>query len=454
MPSPKDVSVTQGSCQVPLSLAVRSGDAPGSASVPPATDRGAGVFKRTRRLPSQRAPGGRGAAGPMKRHRPNGRTHGFGVCAIGAVLACASVANATTPGAYTIQHTESHAVRVTILTDGLEHPWSLAFLPDGRMLVTERPGRLRYVGADGTLDPTLIDGLPATVAEAGQGGLHDVALHPDFGRNRLVYIAYAGKKGRRYGTELARGRLDGHRLEDVEVLFRALPKSHGGRHFGGRVVFDGKGHVFLTLGDRGDRPRAQDLGDHAGSVIRLAEDGGVPADNPFVSVPGARPEIFSLGNRNVQGAALNPWTGELWTHEHGPQGGDEVNVIRAGANYGWPVITYGKNYGIGTTIGEGTHRDDVASPVHQWTPSIAPSGMAFYDGDRFPGWRGSLLVGALKFRLLVRLELAGERVLREERMFEDVLGRIRDVRVGPDGLVYILNDHPNGVIARLEPEGG
>ena len=386
--------------------------------------------------------------------RPRRRILGFGGCLVAAALGYASVASATSPGAYTVQQTERHAVRVTILTDGLEHPWSLAFLPDGRMLVTERPGRLRYVEADGTLDPTPIEGLPAAVAEAGQGGLHDVALHPDFAHNGLVYIAYAGRNGRRYGTEIARGRLDGHRLADVDVLFRALPKSHGGRHFGGRVVLDGKGHVFLTLGDRGDRPRAQDLGDHAGSIIRLAENGGVPADNPFVAMAGTRPEIFSLGNRNVQGAAINPWTGELWSHEHGPQGGDEVNVIRSGVNYGWPVITYGKNYGIGTSIGDGTHRDDVAQPLHQWTPSIAPSGMAFYDGDKFPGWRGSLLVGALKFRLLVRLDLDGERVVHEERMLKDVLGRIRDVRVGPDGFVYLLNDHPNGVIARLEPEGG
>ena len=390
----------------------------------------------------------------MKRRSLLRRMHGASGCLAVLMLACAGAASATTPGAYTIQPSERHAVRVTILTRGLEHPWSLAFLPDGRMLVTERPGRLRYVEADGTLDPNPIGGLPAAVAQAGQGGLHDVALHPDFARNRLVYIAYAGSGGGGYGTELARGRLDGHRLADVEVLFRALPKSRGGRHFGGRVAFDGKGHVFLTLGDRGDRPRAQDPGDHAGSVIRLAENGGVPPDNPFVPVAGARPEIFSLGNRNVQGAAMNPWTGELWTHEHGPQGGDEVNVIRSGSNYGWPVITYGKNYGIGTSIGEGTHREDVARPIHQWTPSIAPSGMAFYDGDKFPGWRGSLLVGALKFRLLVRLVLDGARVVHEERMLEDVLGRIRDVRVGPDGFVYLLNDHPNGVIARLEPENG
>ncbi len=387
----------------------------------------------------------------MKHEKRQRRCLATGACVVAVAWLCAVAASATTPGAWTVQPTERHAVCVTILTEGLEHPWSLAFLPDGRMLVTERPGRLRYVEADGTLDPTPIRGLPAAVADSGQGGLHDVVLHPDFAHNRLVYLAYAGKRGRRYGTELARGRLEGHGLEDVEVLFRARPKSHGGRHFGGRVVFDGKGHVFLTLGDRGDRPRAQDLGDHAGSVIRLTEDGGVPPDNPFASVADARPEIFSLGNRNVQGAAMNPRTGELWAHEHGPQGGDEVNVIRSGANYGWPVITYGKNYGIGTSIGEGTHRDDVAPPVHQWTPSIAPSGMAFYDGDKFPGWRGSLLVGALKFRLLARLELDGARVVHEERMFEDVLGRIRDVRVGPDGLVYLLNDHLNGVIARLSP---
>ena len=356
-------------------------------------------------------------------------------------------------GADTVERTERHDVRVRILTRGLVRPWSLAFLPDGGMLVTERQGRLRHVAADGTLDPEPISGLPEAVTERRQGGLHDVVLHPDFARNRLVYLAYAGRGPGGYGTELARGRLDGHRLTGVKVLFRALPKSFGGRHFGGRVVFDGKGHVFLTLGDRGDRPRAQDLGDHAGSVIRLTEDGGVPRDNPFRSVPGARPEIYSIGNRNIQGAAIHPRTGELWTHEHGPQGGDEVNIIRAGVNYGWPVITYGRNYGIGTRIGEGTHKEGLAQPLHQWTPSIAPSGMAFYHGDKFPGWRGNLLVGALAFRLLSRLELDGERVVREERMLERTIGRIRDVRVGPDGYVYLLSDERNGVIARLEPAG-
>ncbi|MDE0033392.1 MAG: PQQ-dependent sugar dehydrogenase [Deltaproteobacteria bacterium] len=357
-------------------------------------------------------------------------------------------------GADTIERTDRHAVRVRILTRGLERPWSLAFLPDGRMLVTERAGRLRYVAADGTLDPTPVSGLPAAVTERRQGGLHDVVLHPDFSRNRLVYLAYAGRGDGGYGTELARGRLDGHRLTGVKILFRALPKSFGGRHFGGRVVFDGKGHVFLTLGDRGNRPSAQDFGNHAGSVIRLTEDGGVPQDNPFRSVAGARPEIYTLGNRNIQGAAIHPRTGELWTHEHGPQGGDEVNIIRAGVNYGWPVITYGRNYGIGTRIGEGTHKEGMAQPLYQWTPSIAPSGMAFYDGDKFPGWRGNLLVGALRFRLLSRLELDGERVVREERILERTIGRIRDVRVGPDGYVYLLSDETSGVIARLEPAGG
>ena len=296
-----------------------------------------------------------------------------------------------------------------------------------------------------------MEGLPRNILARGQGGLFDVALHPDFERNRLVYLAYAGSAARGIGTELARGRLEGNSLTDVEVLFRAVPKSTGGRHFGGRIVFDGEGHVFLTLGDRGDRPRAQELDDHAGSLIRLNEDGSVPADNPFVGQAGAKPEIWTLGNRNMQGAALHPQTGELWTHEHGPQGGDELNLMRAGTNYGWPVITYGANYGLGTSIGEGTSRPGMAQPVHYWVPSIAPSGLAIYDGDAFPRWRGDMLVGSLKFSLLARLDMEGGEVVREERMLEGMLGRIRDVKVGPDGLIYLLTDQRDGVIARLEP---
>jgi len=369
----------------------------------------------------------------------------------GAPAALLALLAAAGAGAEEVVRTEAASFRVEVLGRGLDHPWSLAFLPDGRMLVSERRGRLRVVAPDGTLAPQPVAGLPGAVAANGQGGLHDVVLHPEFARNRLVYLAYAGSGEGGYGTELARGRLEDGRLVDTTVLFRALPKSGGGRHFGGRVVFDGAGHVFLTLGDRGDMDRAQDLADHAGSVIRLHEDGSVPADNPFAGRRGARPEIFSYGNRNVQGAAMNPWSGELWTHEHGPQGGDEVNVIRAGVNYGWPVITYGVNYGTGTPIGEGTHKEGMAQPLHYWDPSIAPSGMAFYDGDAFPGWKGDLLVGALEYRLLVRLVLDGERVVREERMLEDRLGRIRDVRVGPDGLVYLLTDARDGVLARLVP---
>ena len=345
---------------------------------------------------------------------------------------------------------ERHAFRMVTLVEGLAYPWSLAFLPDGRMLVTERPGRLRVVSKDFRLDPRPVEGVPQ-VAATGQGGMFDVVLHPKYAENGWIYLAYNGRGDGGHGTELARAKLDGHRLTQPQVLFRMEPKSSGGQHFGGRIVFDRAGHVFLTLGDRGDRDRAQRLDDHAGSVIRLHDDGRVPADNPFVKKPGTKSEKFTLGNRNMQGAALHPKTGELWTHEHGPQGGDEINVIRSGRNYGWPVITYGVNYGIGTRIGEGTHKAGMEQPLHKWVPSIAPSGMAFYDGDRFPNWRGNLLVGALRDEMLVRLELDGEKVTKEERLIRDAIGRIRDVRVGPDGYVYLLTDDRNGVLARLEP---
>jgi glucose/arabinose dehydrogenase len=344
---------------------------------------------------------------------------------------------------------EEHSFRVVRLVEGLEHPWGLAFLPDGRMLVTERPGRLRIV-LDGKLERQPVSGLPKIVAR-GQGGLLDVALHPDFAANGLVYLAYAGPGRGGVSTEVARGRLVGNQLEGVQVIFRQEPKSDARQHFGGRLVFDRAGFLYLTLGDRGEKERAQRPDDHAGSVIRLHDDGRIPADNPFVGRPGWKSEKYPHGHRNQQGAALHPGTGDLWTHEHGPQGGDEVNVIRAGVNYGWPVITYGVNYVIGTKIGEGTHKEGMAQPLYKWVPSIAPSGMTFYTGERFSRWRGDLFVGALKDQMLVRLRLDGEQVVKEERLLQGVLGRIRDVRTGPDGLIYLLTDEDDGVLARLEP---
>jgi glucose/arabinose dehydrogenase len=345
-----------------------------------------------------------------------------------------------------------HEFRVVTIVEGLENPWGLAFLPDGRKLVTERPGRLRIVGKDGKLESNPVTGLPA-IAATGQGGLLDVALHPRFSENTLVYLSYSARGTGGVGTEVARGRLAGGRLEDVRVIFSQSPKSGGGRHFGSRLVFDREGYLYITQGDRGEMERAQKPDDHAGSVIRLHDDGRVPADNPFRGRPGWKPEKYTLGNRNMQGAALDPRTGRLWTHEHGPQGGDEINVIRAGANYGWPVITYGVNYGFGTKIGEGTHKPGMEQPLYYWVPSIAPSGMAFYTGDRFPRWRGDLFVGALRDQMLVRLKLDGEKVVSEERMLKNALGRIRDVRDGPDGFLYLLTDEGRGVLARLEPAG-
>lgn len=344
---------------------------------------------------------------------------------------------------------EKQRFRVETLTRGLSHPWGLAFLPDGGFLVTERPGRLRRITPDGRLYPHPIQGLPEVLA-VGQGGLMDVALHPDFASNRWVYLSYNEPGTGGHGTAVARGRYDGRRLDQLQRLFSLQPKSDTGYHFGSRLVFDGKGYLFITLGDRGDKPRAQDLGDHAGSVIRLHDDGRIPADNPFIAAA-ARPGIFSYGHRNIQGAALHPDTGELWTHEHGPQGGDEINISRAGLNFGWPVITYGVNYRSGSAIGEGTHKAGMLQPLHYWVPSIGPSGMAFYDAAAFPGWRGDLFVGSLKFRELVRLEVDGDRIVHEERLLGREFGRIRDVRQGPDGLIYLLTDAADGALLRLHP---
>ena len=357
-----------------------------------------------------------------------------------------------------VSKTEHYTLRALSIVKGLYHPWSIAFLPGGRMIVTERRGTMRIVEGGKLIDKP-IEGLPM-VAEHGQGGLMDVVLHPKYAENGWIYWSYnAGKPGE-YGTELARGKLAGTRespmMTNVEVLFKMQPKSAAGLHFGSRIVFDRQGYLFITLGDRGDSPakgaaqRAQQLDDHAGKSIRLHDDGRVPTDNPFVKTPGARPEIFTFGNRNMQGAALHPETARVWAHEHGPQGGDEINILVAGSNYGWPVITYGANYGSGTKIGEGTSKEGMVSPLYTWVPSIAPSGMVFYTGNNFPKWKGNLFVGALAKTALVRLTLNGDKVVSEERLFDGKLGRIRDVRQGPDGNLYLLTDAVEGELIRIE----
>lgn len=339
-------------------------------------------------------------------------------------------------------------VRVVTVAEGLNHPWGLAFLPDGRMLVTERPGRLRIVERDGRLSPPLA-GVP-DVAAGGQGGLLDVALAPDFERSRTIYLSYAEPEGRVAGTAVARARLGDRGLENLQVIFRQEPKVSGGAHFGSRLVFTPDGFLFITTGDRNRKADSQDLSRHLGKVIRVRPDGTVPPDNPFVRRGSAQPEIWSYGHRNLQGAALHPETGQLWTVEHGAAGGDEVNAPKAGRNYGWPVISYGRDYS-GAKIGIGTSNAGMEQPIHYWDPSIAPSGLTFYTGDKFPAWKGNLLVGSLKFGLLVRLELSRERVTYEERMLQGLGDRIRDVRQGPDGYVYLLTDESNGRILRVEP---
>lgn len=344
---------------------------------------------------------------------------------------------------------QRHDFIVDTISDELQKPWSMAFLPGGGILVTEKDGQLRKLDRDGK-NNTPIEGLPA-ISEKGQGGLLGICLHPDFEKNRLLYLSYAGKGPGGYSTEVLRGRFTGTRLEDTRVIFVARKKSGGGRHFGSRMVFSADGYLFVSLGDRGSKDYAQDLGDHRGSLIRLTDDGGVPADNPFVGQAGVRPEIFNFGHRNMQGMAVHPLSGEIWTHEHGPQGGDEINIEKPGVNYGWPVITYGVNYGTGTAIGEGTHREGMRQPIYKWVPSIAPSGMTFYTGKVFPEWRGNLFVGSLKFGLLVRLEIDENRVVAEERLLNDHFGRIRDVVEGPDGYLYLLTDEWRGKLLRLRP---
>ena len=369
------------------------------------------------------------------------------VCALALSAAPAALAQDTQR-----LRTDKVEVIVETVARNLQNPWGLAFLPDGRMLVTEKPGRLRIAEADGRLlEP--VTGLPR-IAARGQGGLLDVALDPDFRQNRLVYLSFAEDRGeRRAGTSVARGRLsdDGTALESVQVIFRQEPSYTGNNHWGSRLVFDRSGNLFVTLGDRFDlRDQAQNPANHIGKIVRIRPDGSAAADNPFLNREDARPEIWSLGHRNVQAAALNPATGELWTVEHGARGGDEVNIPGKGRNYGWPVISYGVHYS-GEKIGEGTRKPGLEQPAFYWDPSVAPSGMAFYTGDKFPAWRGSILVGALAGKLVSRLETSGNKVTGEERMLQNLGERIRDVRQGPDGFIYLLTDSSQGRILRMKP---
>ena len=348
---------------------------------------------------------------------------------------------------------EQGTLEVTPIAKGLEHPWSLAFLPDRKgMLVTERPGNLRVVDYAGKLSAP-IDGVPKVWAK-GQGGLLDVVLSPDFKQDRTVYLSYAesGGAGDKAGTAVGRGQLseDLKTLKDFKVIFRQEPKLSVGNHFGSRLVFDRDGYLFITLGENNDRPTAQDLDKLQGKVVRIYPDGKVPDDNPFVGQAGVRPEIWSYGQRNPQGAALNPWTGVLWENEHGPRGGDEINIIERGKNYGWPLATHGINYS-GEPIPEakGKTAEGTVPPHHVWEKSPGLSGMAFYDADRFKPWQHNVFIGALVSQELIRLQLEGGQVVHEERLLGELGKRIRDVRQGPDGYLYVLTDEDDGGLYRV-----
>ncbi len=381
---------------------------------------------------------------PAFRHPPTPWAIGLALA-----LSLAVAAPATAQGVGDIEPADDHRFRIVEVADGLDRPWSLAFLPDGRMLVTERGGDMRVIDAQGRLAPDPVAGVP-DVADTGQGGLLDVVPHPDFASNGWIYLSYAYGGLLGMHTAVARGRLASDRLETVTVLLQGEPTTMGGRHFGSRLVFGPDGHLYVTVGDRGRRDEAQSLRSHNGTVLRLTEDGTIPADNPFVGRSDALPEIYSYGHRNAQGMAVQPGSGLIWLHEHGPRGGDEVNIVSAGVNYGWPVITYGQEY-RGGDIGVGTRAEGMAQPVAYWTPSIAPSGMAFYTGDAFPAWQGDLFVGALAGRHLARLEIDGQRIVGEETLLDGLGARIRDVRTGPDGLIYLLTDAAPGQVLRLEP---
>jgi glucose/arabinose dehydrogenase len=346
--------------------------------------------------------------------------------------------------------TQERTVTIEQITDGLNNPWSIAFLSNDDWLVTERTGQLRRI-VNGVLQPQAIIGTPEVDAK-GQGGLLDVVPDPNYAENGWIYLSFAASDRKIFansGTEVVRGRINNNQWIDEEKLFVATPKQRGGRHFGSRMAFDQKGFLYISLGDRGNKDTAQNGNTHAGAIIRLHANGDIPESNPFVQNDDVLNEIYSLGHRNVQGMTFDSQTNTLWTHEHGPQGGDELNRVVAGKNYGWPVITYGVNYGVGTKIGEGFEKAGYEQPVTFWDPSIAPSGLALVTSDKYPEWNGNLMVGALKYQLLARLSLEDNVVQAEERLLQNEFGRIRDIRQGPDGYLYFLTDAGNGGLYRI-----
>ncbi|WP_289102707.1 PQQ-dependent sugar dehydrogenase [uncultured Marinobacter sp.] len=358
------------------------------------------------------------------------------------------LAHTAAAGAADIYEADDLRFRLAVVADNLEHPWSLAFLPDGSQLVTERAGRLRVI-RDGELHKEPVTGVPQLVV-AGQGGLLDVLLHPEFDDNQVLFLSYAHRSREGMTTRVARARFDGKALSDAEVIFEASPRGNTTRHFAGRMVCGQDGHLYISVGDRGEMERAQDTRDDAGGVHRITINGEPAPDNPFLSNSDINDTFFTYGNRNIQGMTLHPDTGEVWSHEHGPRGGDEINIIRAGNDYGWPKVTYGIDYS-GVPISSRTTMEGVADPLHYWDPSIAPSGMAFYTGELFPQWQGDVFVGALKMRKLVRLSLDGGKVTEEEDLLTELGERIRDVRMGPDGALWLLTDSPRGKVYRMVP---
>ncbi len=349
--------------------------------------------------------------------------------------------------------TQLGKVQVEKVASGIDSPWAMAMLPNGKLLVTEKDGKIILVDPANQGEKREVEGLPP-IAAFGQGGLLDLVLDPEFTRNQTIYFTFSdagANGGRNAGTAIASATFSETptpKLSNLKILFSMDKKDRSGQHFGSRIVPDGKGNLYFTIGDRGTQMRAQDPFDAAGTVMRIRTDGSIPDDNPFADGAKALPQIWSIGHRNAQGAALNPSTGELWTLSHGPRGGDEINIPEAGKNYGWPIISYGVNYS-GTKVGIGTEAPGFEQPIYYWDPSIAPSGFAFYEGDAIPQWKGNLFAGALKYRTVVRLEIDGDRIVSEERLFEDVFGRIRDVRSFPDGALWFLTDDSDGSVYRV-----